>query len=176
MMMIIIIIIMIIIIIVVLVVVVVVVVVGNALFKSRGLTSKAQGFNQLDTLRVKLNEIKLNQHWEKNVEKTAGIRYQKYTLILCLVLTAFVLRYLSLCFKLFIKAPESRDEFVKTILGRFFTRIGNLLPLLPPISWCVKCLSERYNHALGSVLITIERVYVLSLTHQVAFCALWICC
>ena len=54
----------IIIIIVVLVVVVVVVVVVaiNALFKSRGLTSKAQGFNQLDTLRVKLNEIKLNQH------------------------------------------------------------------------------------------------------------------
>ena len=47
---------------VVLVVVVVVVVVINALFKSRGLTSKAQGFNQLDTLRVKLNEIKLNQH------------------------------------------------------------------------------------------------------------------
>ena len=44
------------------VVVVVVVVVINALFKSRGLTSKAQGFNQLDTLRVKLNEIKLNQH------------------------------------------------------------------------------------------------------------------
>ena len=53
---------MIIIIIMMIIIILVVVVVVNALFKSRGLTSKAQGFNQLDRLRVKLNEIKLNQH------------------------------------------------------------------------------------------------------------------